>query len=556
MKIVKQERSRPTAFVKQHARWLGALALVFIAGLIAGRLNWNKAASDLAEIPSQIGRSVAHQEDLPTLIVDMDFRSYNDILGQRTQALSDGVYIPRGGDFVTATIRLEGSTVPVRMRLLEGPADHLGDDDKWGFEVRTRQNQQSLGMQRFYLADPATNNWLNQWAFSRALQHEGILAADNQFVHLILNGDGRGIYAVQEGFANELLRAQGRPEGVIVRFDADLLWESIAHYQGDAKSAYADSIVNLSATDFQYFEVDAFRDAAIARDPDLSAQKDRAIGMLRGLQTGELMASDVFDVEKYGRFLAHVDLWGAEQGTSLVNLRFYFNPSTERLEPIGFNANPLSADGRVSLAATYNDPAVQEAYAREALRISQPEYLAELRAALEPEFDRLVKAVRSEDNAVEPPWEKLRHRQELIRRSLDPVQPVFAYLGSPELAKDGLMRIDVANVLNLPVEILGFDIDGATFIPAERRWLQDASLALLAGDADSVVLQAYDTAQTPVVRYAHFDIPLTEIVRLDNELDFMQDMEVRVITRVLGLRDEHSVLAQPGYPDVFTGEGR
>jgi hypothetical protein len=439
------------------------------------------------------------------------------------------------------------------MRLLEGPSNHLGVSDKWGFEVRTRQNQKLLGTQRFYLSDPAANNWLSQWAFSQALKRDGILAADYHFVHLILNGDARGIYALQEGFASELLAANSRSEGVIVRFDTDLLWESIAHFQGDVQAVYADSVANLSATDFQYFEVDAFRDAAIARDPNLSAQRERAIGLLRGLQTGELAASEVFDAEKYSHFLALVDLWGAIPATSLVNLRFYYNPTTDRLEPVGFNANPLSSDGRISLAATYNDPILQAAYAKEAWRISQPEYLAELQTALALEYDHLAEVVSSETGAIEALWDELRQRQELIQRSLNPVQPVFAYLGPPDLAMNGTVRIDVANVLNLPVEVLGFDINGATFLPAQRRWLQDDSSAVLIGDADGVVLRAFDKTRAPVIRFARFHVPLTEILRLDKEIDFMREMEVQVVTRILGLQNEHATIAQPGYPDVFNG---
>ncbi|MBE9508300.1 MAG: CotH kinase family protein [Chloroflexi bacterium] len=554
MKIGQQQPARLTGFLKRNLRWLGALLLVFILGLIAGGQEWHAMIDGLRTLPARLFQSAAHFGDLPTLVVDMNATSYNGILGQRERALQDGVYIPAGRDFVTATICLNDSVVPVRMRLLEGPADHLGDDEKWGFEVRTRQNQRLLGMQRFYLQDPSANNWLNEWAFARALEREGILVARYQFVHLVLNGDNRGIYALQEGFANELLMAQGRPAGVIVRFDADLLWESIAHFQGDARAAYADSVANLSATDFQYFEVDTFRDAAISRDPELSAQRDQAIGLLRALQTGELEPSDVFDVEQYGLFLALVDLWGATQGTSLVNLHYYHNPATARLEPIGFNTNALGADARLSLLATYNDPVLQAAYAQETLRISQPEYLDQLQAELEPEFRQLQQAVSAAYREIEPPWDQLRDRQEQIRRSLSPVQPVFAYLGSPELAADGILRVDVGNVLNLPVEIVGFDIHGATVLPANRQWVQAESDELLTDSADQVVLRAFDAAQAPVMRYAHFDIPLAEIHRLDDELDFMQELDVQVITRILGLSATQMTLARHGYPDVLVVE--
>jgi hypothetical protein len=383
------------------------------------------------------------------------------------------------------------------------------------------------------------------------LEREGVLTARYQYVRVTFNATNWGIYALEEGFANELLTSQGRRAGIIVRFDADLLWESIAHFQGDAQTAYADPILNLSAADYQYLEVDAFRDAAISDDPELSAQRDAAIGLLRALQTGQLEASQVFDMERYGRFLALVDLWGATQATSLVNLHYYYNATSGRLEPIGFNGNPLSSNKRLSLVTTYADPALQAAYVQEALRISQPEYLDQLHAELEPEFQQLQRTMGAGNGDLPPPWDELRARQEQIRRSLSPVQPVFATLGSPTLATSGTLRVDVANVLNLPVEIVGFDIHGATFLPADRQWLQGQSAELLTDDADHIVLRAFDAAGAPVIRYVRFDIPLVEIHRLDSELDFMQELDVQVATRILGLSTTHLTLAQGGYPDIF-----
>jgi len=548
MKIGQQQPERPSA---QSLRWIGALLLVFVVGMVVGSLEWHDALEVLRSIPHRVSQSITPATDLPTLIVDMNFGSYNDILIRREEALRDGVYIPSNQDFVTATIQSEGAVIPVRMRLLEGAADHLGEDEKWGFEVRTRQNQQLLGMQRFYLSAPALNNWLGEWAFARALEREGILAARYQFVHLIFNGDDWGIYALQEGFANELLVAQGRPEGVIVRFDAGLLWESIAHFHGDAQAAYADPITNLSTTDFQYFEVDTFHDAEIVGDPDLAAQRDAAVGLLRALQSGELKASQVFDVQLYGRFLALVDLWGATQSTSLVNLRYYYNPTSGRLEPIGFNGNALGSDARLSLAAAYDDPSLQTAYVREAWRVSQPEYLEQLQSELEPEFESLRRTVSQE---LEPPWDELRARQEQILRSLDPVQPVFAHLGSPTLTTSGTIRVAVANGLNLPVQIVGFDIGGATLLPANREWLQGESAQLLTDDTSRVILRAFDTSRAPIIPYVYFDLPLVEIHRLDNELDFMQEVEIKVATRILGLSTIRLTPARQGYPDILATE--
>lgn len=528
--------------------------LIFILGIIVGVQGWHKnIAHSMRSIPTLISRVAAPPEDLPTLIVDMEFTAYNQLLSQREQALEAGVSISSDGDFVTATTQWDNNTIPISIRLPSGTTTYMGADERWAFEVRTQDDLELLGMQRFYLVDPAINNWLNQWAFARVLEQEGILVARYQFVRLIFNGRDWGIYALQEGFGSEFLTAQGRQEGVIVEFDTDLLWESIAHFQGDQQAAITDPVANLSAADVQYFEVDAFRDATIDRDPGLSAQRERAIGLLRALQTGQLPASAVFDAQQYGRFLALVDLWGATESTSLVNLRYYYNPVSEQLEPIGFNGNPLSTVERLSLTAAYGDPVLQAAYVEQALRISQPGYLDHLQAELEPEIQHLQYTMRAqaEDGDLTLPWDELRQRQEQIRCSLDPVQPIFAYMGSPDQSMSGTLGIDVGNILNLPVEIVGFDINGATFLPAEREGLSDESVELLTDHTDAIILRALDVTQPPVIRYVHFDIHLADIQRLDSEIDFMQELEIRVVTRILGLSTTHLTRAQYGYPDIL-----
>lgn len=155
------------------------------------------------------------------------------------------------------------------------------------------------------------------------------------------------------------------------------------------------------------------------------------------------------------------------------------------------------------------------------------------------------------------PWAMLAERQDQMRRSLNPLQPVFAYLGPPTLAQEGIIRVDVANVLNLPLEILGFDIDGTTFLEVDPAWIQDNQDELIAKRSPSdtgsengeVILRATANDQSPTVGYVRFHIPLAEIIAQDDELDFLQDLDIQVATRILGLDDVQLTSARPGYPD-------
>ncbi len=545
MKIV-QKRSRQ----ERYTRVIWLIIAVLLLGLVLF-VSQSRSGSFLPVTWNEIRQSIrpgGSDRELPSLAIDMSFAEYDRILGQREQALAAGVVLAGNQDFVQAEMRFDDETVPVQMRLQQGLALHLGDDQKWNYEVRTADDQLLDGLQRFYLIDPADNNWLNEWAFNEALRREGLVAGRYQFVRLFLNGDYKGIYALQEGFGPELIAANGRPSGVLVEFDPRPLWEHVAYFGGDIQSAVDDPVTNLSSADFQFFEVDTFRDAAIADDPALSAQKDRAIGLLRGLQSGELPASEVFDVEKYGRFLALTDLWAATEGTSLTNLRYYFNPDTELLEPVSFNANPFGSADRVSLAASYDDPALQTSYVLAAQRISQPDYLVGLTDALQGEAVALQKVLLAESEQPLP-WNDLVRRQEDMKRSLQPLQPIFAYLGPPPLAQEGIIQIDVANALSLPVEILGFDIDGATFLEVDPTWLRSGQEGLAAGEDGRIILRAQADDQAPAVNYVRFHLPLSKIIEQDKELDFMHELDIQVATRILGMEDMQMTLARSGYPE-------
>jgi len=507
--------------------WRTLLWLLGLGGLLA--IGW--LTSNGKQPFPDMGRPTASPPALPTLQIDMKFAQYNVLLEQRTRALEENVILTSAKDFLPAVARVGDEVVAVQLRLMEGPAVGLTPTGKWPLELRVQEGGTLLGMQRFYLQDPELVGGQAAVALDRVLAREGVLTARLQQVRLIFNGDDRGIYALQEGFAGPFLEAQGRSGGVIVGFDADPFWQQVAHFGGDLTAALADPVLDLGG--LHYLEADAFDDPAIDRDPLLQAQRDTALGLLRALQAGTRPASEILDVERYARFLALIDLWGLPERASPLNLGFYLAPGGERLEePVSFASSfPPYPDERLSLAVTYDDPQIQIAYAQEAARVSTPAYLEELRAVFGEEFDAAL-------------WDRLAERQELIRRSLNPVRPVFAYLADPTPKSYGVLRVGVANVAQLPAAILGFDIGGLTFVELDPAWQCDAQDERVA-EADGVVLRAHDAGSR--VRYVHFDIPLA-LVAAQAKLDPHGDFTLSVAVRVAGSSERVLVPARPGTP--------
>lgn len=524
-----------------------ALSIILIALVFAGTRIWRELNELATTDPVTYVQTFLPAPELPTLTIDMAFTESENLLDQRASALSDGVFLAGEADFQPATIELrepDGRTqeIPVRLRLRQGPATNLGEGEKWPFDVRTRGGETLFGMRRFILQDPAENNWLNQWAFSRSMEQAGLMTTRTHFVNVVFNGQSLGIYAIQEGFGEELMTSQGRTPGVIVEFDAARLWEAIRYYGGEEQIALADPFLNLNVSDYHSFEVDAFRDASLLRDPELADQRSQAIGLLRALQEGQIAADDVFDVEKYGAFLALADLWAATDALSLVNLRFYYNPDSGLLEPIAYNGNPLHGDGRISPSHLFDNLEIQRSYLESAQNVSQPAFVDQLQEELQLEFQQLQRALNVEQE-VEPPWDSLRERGRQISRSLNPTQPIFAYLGPPS---SDVIQVDVANVFGLPIEVTGFAIGGETFLEANPNWIKDGDSNLLVADEDGRIILSPQSG--PTLRYIRFHIPSIEIQRLNSESIGLSEVEVSVATRLVGLEDVQLTMAQSGYP--------
>lgn len=449
-------------------------------------------------------------DTLETLYIDIAPDDFAQIEAKRQEALETWILLSDDADFVPATLRWRGDEISVQLRLKGDWADHFARD-KWSFRVRARGGQYFEGMRVFSLQDPSTRTYLNEWLYMENLRAEGVLSVDYWFVHLVLNGDYKGIYAVEESFAKELLEAQKRREGVIIRYNEDLLWEYWAAYDNDLMTP-------RGVTDF--YIIDEFESGRVDGSPALSAQRDAAVGLLRALWMKEKAPSAVFDVETLAKFLALSDVWDAQHALIWHNLRFYYNPVTARLEPVGFDAQslvePAAINGQslkgLRQAVAYDDVAIQQAYTRYLWEYSQPDYLAfleqrygsaleTLRAALLPEFGE--QKTMDGRGVLDAPWDHLAERQASLRELLSPLQMVYVHV--PTGAPTDTLTLDVGNLLAAPVEVVGLRL-GDTLLPAQA-W--DVLAAERVAEVAGVVALRPLPLEATSMPYARFEIPAT-----------------------------------------------
>jgi hypothetical protein len=277
-------------------------------------------------------------------------------------------------------------------------------------------------------------------------------------VRVVFNGDDLGLYALEERFSKELLEAQGRREGPIIKFDDSGWLERFTRRTG----------LGLAAGDYSTAGVTTFRKESIEGSPTLSAQRDAGVQLFRAFAQGELPASQVFKVPELARYMALCELYGSWHGLAYHNVRFYYDPVEARLEPIGYDANSslgtsrgdLQALGMPWSAEILEDPQVARAYAAELTRLSNPEHLTQVQAALGDELEQTVLLLNREwpiDASMV--WRSIARRQEQLRKVITVGHIVRGRITS--VGPDG-HRLEILNNLRLPVELLAVHAGDAT----------------------------------------------------------------------------------------------
>ena len=267
-------------------------------------------------------------EEIPHIYIDIKFKNYLKLVKKREEALVSGALLRTPNDYIPVKITLNRSPYNAKLRLKGDEFDHWGGD-KWSFRVNMKDNNHLFGMRRFSLQSPSRRNFEGEIIFFEALRREGILTPRYFFVDLTINGKYIGIMACQEHFSKELLESKGRRESVILKFDEDNM--STINEGGPVGKVAA---FNSFRTNF----IEPFRPNKILKSKELSNDLKIATGLLRGFANGNLSTAQVFDVELMGAYMAVAAAWGAEHPIRWRNARFYYNPITGLLEPIGYDA--------------------------------------------------------------------------------------------------------------------------------------------------------------------------------------------------------------------------
>lgn len=294
------------------------------------------------------------RHDAPKIHIDIKFKHIQKLFKKREEAMKLGFLKQAPDDYVPAQIRSEGKTAKVKLRLKGDQTDHL-EGDKWSFRIHVKGEDHLFGIRHFSIQKPRTRNYEGEILFFEALRREGVIVPRYFFIDVSINGKDIGLMALEEHFSKEILESQGRKESVIIRFDESMIWEP-----------NTDNLFN----NFKVAKITPFQSKKVLRSRELMSYLEIARGLLRGFANGSLPASQVFDAVLMGRFIAVADVWRSWHQLGWHNIRFYYNPITSLLEPIGYDASipykdadiPPASEEPIVSALLNGDAKVRESY--------------------------------------------------------------------------------------------------------------------------------------------------------------------------------------------------
>lgn len=321
--------------------WL-ILFFVALGSLILGAMLHRHRAGIINLIPSKAAKTAVSTKNLPvdldTLKIIVKPADFEILSQNRATALKAGVLRDTHRDKVKGKLVVNGDTMKIKLRLKGDLQDHWAHENQWSFRVWIRGNNAYDGITKFEFQRPERRKNLNEWFFHEILKDKGILALRYKFVQAYINDVNVGIYAIEENYRKELIENNDRRSGVTFRFNCSKYW----HYK---YGAHPDRLIGAP--------IEPYSIGDLTVENPLFQQFLTAKALIERWTNGELKLGQVFDLELLAKYFSVVDLYGGQHGAWLDNMKFYYNPVTSLIEPIGHDnstmvylANSKLLDGR------------------------------------------------------------------------------------------------------------------------------------------------------------------------------------------------------------------
>lgn len=440
-------------------------------------LNRNKIAESLSDIMNDIAFNrlgmvhnyVRRVTATPERIrLDVAFEDFQKLAYFREISLARGKILADVKDeAIPAQLTHRGKMYAVKLKMTGMHLDHLAHPEKWSFRVKVKGQNTVLGMKEFALLRPETRGMLSEWINHMLEKREGLMTLRFDFVDVTINGKHKGIYALEEHFEKRLVENNKHREGILFKPGID--------------------------------KIHVYNRKKVENNPALKKQLPLLEQLWSAFLAGDIPASRVFDVNKLATHYAITDLVNGHHAHALLNVRYFFNPITNLLEPVGREWDPIRYSDRKRRyrdmvlfiedfrewdgfyhRLIFRDPIFSTKYIKQLEHISKREFLDEFFNEIDSEMQEKLGIIAKENPFYTYPKELLYKNQKYIRAKLNAKAPSLAayYQGK----RDGRLALALRNLHSLPLEIMHGVLNGSVSLESTQNIVWPANIAKPASD--------------------------------------------------------------------------
>tara|TARA_B100001989_G_C24545401_1_gene470385 strand:+ start:704 stop:3364 length:2661 start_codon:yes stop_codon:yes gene_type:complete len=429
---------------------------------ISTQLNIISADLSFNEIASRQALTSIHKWPInyikglttPIKVVDLNInqKNLNKLSVKSTEAIEIGVIKTNRNSYVNGFLNTKDGKKEIKIRLKGDNLDHLFSSTP-SFRVRLKNGDTFGGLNKFSLQSPRVRLYASELIFQKFLEIYDLPSLNYEFVRLKLNGKNMGVYAIEEHFDKITIANNRLREGIIIALDENKWWDQ-------TRRKYSEKRLEMKGYEIDR-KVKVFDEKKVFDDSSLENQYIYASSILKGYINGKFTLSEVFEIDKLGRFLAIADLLGGHHAMHWNNLRFYYNPITKKLTPLGFDSDSgkkLTTLNGLSLhtGTFYNalkDPKLAKEYLSLLEKFSNQKYLENLFMNNEKYLKNAISQIHRSypfTNDLRQYKKNIFHNQGFIKQNLDPIEPINIYLDKID---NNFISLTIENNSYFPIEI-------------------------------------------------------------------------------------------------------
>jgi len=510
---------------------------VFIIDTITNKSTIPKIESPTKTIPSDLLGNAANTAFQPEIlkiqVSDQTKRLFNQ---HRNEAFKKGILIATDDHWVKGEIssKKEGTEIPIKLRLKGDWLDHLRGN-KWSFRIKTKTDYAWNRLLTFSVQNPNTRSFLDEWLFHQFLEKADILTPRYDFIELFLNEKSLGIYAYEEHFDKQLAEFKKRREGPIIKLTEDLVWQG--HLRQVKQMGEHHHLTGREDAAYDAAEIRPFKEGRTLANPTLTKNFQAAQTLLHQLKFKQKPPAEIVDIDRFAQYLAIADVLEAYHGIGWHNIRFYYNPITAKLEPIGydgFGETPTPYNSGLFVGYKINFDRDPHEYFKYLFTDEEffRKYIAYLDAYSKEEF--ITKTMESYGSQIaqrtafiQQEFKKYSYDSLKVIKRAKKLQAQIHPYGKYDIkirtakSKAGVLNIMIANHHNLPLEVVGFGTNDSdmrdrlakpVFIYSTPKFYADKYTAIPANyDVKTVFYRVAGLSEIYTASVVDFQVPTSAI---------------------------------------------